>query len=579
MLPVLRLLLASVFALSGVAKLLDRAGSRRALSDFGVPDALVPPLAVALPVVELGVAVALLPHATALYGAVAAVALLAAFTAGIAVNLLRGSRAACHCFGQLSTEPIGWPVLARNGALLLAGSVVLVAGWPDGGAGVGEWLSALPAAAQGAVAGAVLLAAGAATRAIARARAAANAPLAMPDMAAAALPTGTRAPAFSLPSLDDGTVSLDDLLARGNRVVLVFIDPECGSCSKVFPDVQQWQRQRDDLTVAVISRGGVEENRKKLGSHTIARVLLQQEREVATAYGTLATPGALVINTDGTLASTPALGDGAVRGLVERLERGGESRLPAAGDPAPAFTLPDLAGRDVTLADYLGAPLLVLFWNPGCPYCQQVLGLMRLWEARPVGVRPALLVVSGGELADNEAQGFRSTIVLDQRYDTANKYGVAGTPSAVLVDANGRLASGVAVGGASILELIGQPDPAALDATTPAPVGDVQSESLQTLPPGTLPLRQDCVQDELLVDGSMVLYNGCRKQVLTLNPTAALVWDLCDGEHAVEAIVDELRELFPQATAADADVRAMLDSFLQSGMLVVPADERAAISG
>lgn len=575
MLPALRLLLAGVLTLSGITKLLDRAGSRKALSDFGVPDALVAPLGTALPVVELAVAVALLPASTAIYGAVAAVVLLGGFTIGIAVNLWQGSRAACHCFGQLSTEPIGWPVLARNGLLLAAGLVVVVAGWPDGGAGVGSWFAVLPPVVQAAVVVVVLACAGAATRGLVKARAAAQAPLVMPDLAAAALPAGTRAPAFSLPSIDDGIVSLDDLLAPGKRVVLVFIDPECGSCSKVFPDVQQWQRQRDDLTVAVISRGAVRENRAKLGSHTIARVLLQQEREVATAYGALGTPCALVINTDGTLATTPAMGDGAVRGVVERLERGVESRLPSAGDPAPPFTVPDLEGRDVSLDAYRGAPLLLLFWNPGCPYCQQLLGLMRLWEARPVGVRPALLIVSGGEKADNEAQGFRSTIVLDQRYQVAEQYGVGGTPSAVLIDAAGRLASAVAAGGAHILALIGQPDPAALDATTPAPTGEIH-ETMRTLPPGTRPQRQDCVQDELLVDGSMVLYNGCRKEVLTLNPTAALVWDLCDGEHSVEAIVAELREIFPEAATAESDVRVMLDSFLVSGMLVVPGAPAAA---
>ena len=34
---VVRLLLAGVFAVSGVAKLADRAGSRQAMTDFGVP--------------------------------------------------------------------------------------------------------------------------------------------------------------------------------------------------------------------------------------------------------------------------------------------------------------------------------------------------------------------------------------------------------------------------------------------------------------------------------------------------------------------------------------------------------------
>ena len=44
MLLVARVLLAGVFGIAGVAKLADRAGSRQALQDFGVPTVLASPL-------------------------------------------------------------------------------------------------------------------------------------------------------------------------------------------------------------------------------------------------------------------------------------------------------------------------------------------------------------------------------------------------------------------------------------------------------------------------------------------------------------------------------------------------------
>ncbi len=69
--PVLRLILAGVFALAGVTKLLDRRGSQQSLQDFGVPNGLIPALVIALPLAELLAAVALLPQATAIYGALA----------------------------------------------------------------------------------------------------------------------------------------------------------------------------------------------------------------------------------------------------------------------------------------------------------------------------------------------------------------------------------------------------------------------------------------------------------------------------------------------------------------------------
>jgi uncharacterized membrane protein YphA (DoxX/SURF4 family) len=51
-----RLLLALVFAVAGLAKLLDREGSRRTIVDFGVPSALAAPLGLVLPLAELAVA-------------------------------------------------------------------------------------------------------------------------------------------------------------------------------------------------------------------------------------------------------------------------------------------------------------------------------------------------------------------------------------------------------------------------------------------------------------------------------------------------------------------------------------------
>jgi uncharacterized membrane protein YphA (DoxX/SURF4 family) len=49
-----RLVLAAVFAVAGVAKLADRAGSRQAIVDFGLPARLATPLGILLPLYELG---------------------------------------------------------------------------------------------------------------------------------------------------------------------------------------------------------------------------------------------------------------------------------------------------------------------------------------------------------------------------------------------------------------------------------------------------------------------------------------------------------------------------------------------
>jgi uncharacterized membrane protein YphA (DoxX/SURF4 family) len=121
-----RLLLAATFAIAGAAKLTDLAGSRAAVAGFGVPERLAAPVGTVLPVAEIATAILLLPAATARAGAIAALGLLLAFSAGIAASIARGEAPDCHCFGQLHSEPAGPRTLGRNfGVALLAGFVIL----------------------------------------------------------------------------------------------------------------------------------------------------------------------------------------------------------------------------------------------------------------------------------------------------------------------------------------------------------------------------------------------------------------------------------------------------------------------
>jgi len=142
-----RLLLALVFATAGTAKLTDRDGSRQVVVDFGGPARLAAPLGLLLPLAELAVAAALLAASTAWWGALGALALLSLFIVGISINLARGRKPECHCFGQLHSAPAGWKTLARNGVLAAIAGFVLWAGY-EGGAGPSAlyWVGALSTA-------------------------------------------------------------------------------------------------------------------------------------------------------------------------------------------------------------------------------------------------------------------------------------------------------------------------------------------------------------------------------------------------------------------------------------------------
>src|SRR5215208_121017 len=142
-----RLLLAALFSLAGVAKLSDLKGSRKAITEFGLPAVLASPLALLLPLAELGVGAALIPASSAWWGALGALGLLLLFVVGISINLARGRKPDCHCFGQLHSAPAGWKTLARNGVLAAIAGFVLWEGY-EGGAGPSAvaWLGALSTA-------------------------------------------------------------------------------------------------------------------------------------------------------------------------------------------------------------------------------------------------------------------------------------------------------------------------------------------------------------------------------------------------------------------------------------------------
>jgi peroxiredoxin len=209
---------------------------------------------------------------------------------------------------------------------------------------------------------------------------------------------------------------------------------------------------------------------------------LQDDCEVAEAYGSQGTPSAVTEPADGTIASPLALGADAIRLLISQAPNGHAAQPlppvatdgrcpncgqfhgnangaaltgPVIGQPAPPLRLPDLTGATIDLADRRGQSTLLLFWNPSCGFCRQMLPDIKAWEMDREFGTPDLLVVSTGSVGDNEALGFRATVVLDQDFGTGQRFGVQGTPSAVLVDAEGRIASNVAVGAEAVLALAG----------------------------------------------------------------------------------------------------------------------------
>src|SRR5215208_1706425 len=89
------------------------------------------------------VGVALIPTPTAWWGAVGALALLLLFAMGIVLNLARGHKPDCHCFGQIHSAPAGWKTLARNGLLAAVAGVVVWQGYDSVGPSAASWAGTL----------------------------------------------------------------------------------------------------------------------------------------------------------------------------------------------------------------------------------------------------------------------------------------------------------------------------------------------------------------------------------------------------------------------------------------------------
>lgn len=81
------------------------------------------------------------------------------------------------------------------------------------------------------------------------------------------------------------------------------------------------------------------------------------------------------------------------------------------------------------------------------------------------------------------------------------------------------------------------------------------------------PTRDPRVLDEVLADGSIILFHTATRALMTLNRTAALVWELCDGERDEAALVAEVQDVFPDALDVDADVRTILSDLRSREML------------
>lgn len=129
------------------------------------------------------------------------------------------------------------------------------------------------------------------------------------------------------------------------------------------------------------------------------------------------------------------------------------------GAPAPGFALTALDGEQVSLAGLRAGelPVMLVFSDPGCGPCNALLPEIAAWQIEHQA-KLTLALVSRGDAVQNQAKAGEHGLVnvlLQEDREVAERYQAHGTPAAVLVAADGRIGSALALGPQAIKNLVG----------------------------------------------------------------------------------------------------------------------------
>jgi len=220
--------------------------------------------------------------------------------------------------------------------------------------------------------------------------------------------------------------------------LFIFFSDDCGPCEVLVPEIERWRKAID------------------------VKVWNKNEGQLEDWYRVGWTPAAVLIGSNGRIASETALGDVEIRLLVEHALREDtpwqrDGSILHVGSGIPRVKIKDAQGKTFDPEDLDKS--LLLFWNPYGDYCDQMLEDLADWER----VERLIIISSGPE--DDELEGISNALILySDGKETEEAFGLYGSPAAVLIDENGRIASSIAVGVEDVRALIGLEEVSRQDA-------------------------------------------------------------------------------------------------------------------
>lgn len=150
---------------------------------------------------------------------------------------------------------------------------------------------------------------------------------------------------------------------------------------------------------------------------------------------------------------------GLVNWRLDQLELTRPSRLGRdglkAGKKAPDFTLPSASGGEISLHDFAGRKVLLVFTQSGCGPCHEMAPEFNRVQAKG---EHQVLVVNNGEpdetrqwVAEIDA---RFPVLMQEKFSLSKRYEIFATPFAFLIDERGVIASSGIVGSAQYLGFV-----------------------------------------------------------------------------------------------------------------------------
>ena len=296
------------------------------------------------------------------------------------------------------------------------------------------------------------------------------------------LEAGTLVKDFEAADLNGKKTSLADFKDR--RVLLIYWNPECGFCDMLAPELAQLQTalKKNNTEVALVAYGDVESNRKLAAEHGLDSTILLIENSPAKEFivnelfRNRGTPSAYLLDEQKRVKEPIAVGmDDILRvarqacgphdlsgrnGSIRKLPLS-ESRIVRDGlEPgtiAPGFDLPDIHGGTVSLEQFRGRKVLLVFSDPQCGPCDQLAPELARLHRKHAGNGLDFVMVGRGNAEQNMKKavqhGIEFPVLLQEKWKLSRQYGIFATPVAFLIGKDGVIARNVAMGPDQIMTL------------------------------------------------------------------------------------------------------------------------------